>query len=474
MSQPTDGTFVAASQHAPVTEGRSRLAIASVLMALALVVLDASIVNVALPTLSRSLQVTAATSVLVVSAYQAALVMALLPCAALGESLGYRRVFIGGVAVFTFASGLCAAAPTLSCLVGARFIQGLGAAAVMALGVSLLRTVVPSHKLGIAIGWNALVVALISAAGPTIGAVLLSLASWPWLFAVNLPVGMLVLGAALALPEERGSGRPLDWLSTALNMMAFGLLVVGAESLPRAPVLAGLLLVGGALTLIIMVRREAPKAAPLIPLDLLSNRSFSVSVIASICCFTGQAAGLIALPFYLQHTLGLSLLATGLYITPWPLMAAVAAWLAGRFARPSSTAWLCAVGCACLSAGLYAACAWPLPGTTAGIVPIIMLCGLGFGLFQVTNNRNMFLSAPLERSGAAGGLQSVARLTGQTGGVMLATLLFSAMPLEAAPRICLAMGAILTLTAGLISMLHPKAPKSVAPSITRRQKSKGV
>lgn len=85
---------------------------------------------------------------------------------------------------------------------------------------------------------------------------------------------------------------------------------------------------------------------------------------------------------------------------------------------------------------------------------MVMLCGFGFGLFQVTNNRNMFLAAPLERSGAAGGLQSVARLLGQTAGVVLATLLFSALPVEAAPRICLGGGAILTLAAGLISTLH--------------------
>lgn len=462
MSRPPDASFVGVAQPSPATKGQSRLAIASILMALALVVLDASIVNVALPTLSRSLEVTAAASVLVVTAYQTALVMALLPCAALGESLGYRRVFLGGVALFTLASGLCAAAPTLAWLVAARFIQGLGAAAVMALGVALLRTVVPSHKLGVAIGWNALVVALASAAGPTLGALVLSLASWPWLFAVNLPVGMLVLAAALAIPNERGSARALDWWSMALNITAFGLLVVGAESLPRFPDLAGLLLVGGVLTLIVMVRREAPKARPLVPFDLLVDRSFRLSVIASVCCFTGQAAGLIALPFYLQHSLGLSPLEVGFYITPWPLMAAVAAWLAGRFARPGATGWLCAVGCACLSAGLGAAGAWPLAGAPAGIVPIVMLCGLGFGLFQVTNNRNMFLSAPFERSGAAGGLQSIARLTGQTAGVVFATLLFGALPLQTAPRMCLAMGALLTLTAGLISTLHPKSPRDTA------------
>lgn len=461
MTRSPDQAFTLEAAPLPAAPPRrAALAIASVLTALVLVVLDASIVNVALPTLSRSLQVTAAASVLVVTAYQAALVMALLPCAALGERLGYRRVFIGGVMVFTLASGLCAAAPTLPWLVGARFLQGLGAASVMALGVALLRTVVPPERLGAAIGWNALVVALTSAAGPTVGATILSLGAWPWLFAVNLPLGLMVLGAALALPDRGGSARPPNWGSMALNMLAFGLLIAGVEVLPRFADLAVLLLVGGALSLIVLVRCEASKPAPLIPLDLLGDRSFRLSVLASICCFTGQAAGLVVLPFYLQHTVGLSPFQAGLYITPWPLMAAVAAWLTGRLARPGWTAWLCAAGCAALSAGLYAAAIWPLAPAPARIVPILMVCGLGFGLFQVSNNRNMFLSAPVARSGAAGGLQGMARLVGQTSGVLVVTLLFSGAASAGAPRIGLAFGAALTLAAGLLSLLHAKAPRA--------------
>ena len=127
-------------------EPRRTVAIASVLAAMVLVVLDAAIANVALPTIARSLQVTPAMSVWVITAYQTALVMALLPCAALGESLGYRRVFTAGVALFTAASVLCALSPSLPWLVAARFLQGLGGAAVMALGVALLRVVVPHRR----------------------------------------------------------------------------------------------------------------------------------------------------------------------------------------------------------------------------------------------------------------------------------------------------------------------------------------
>ncbi len=434
---------------------RRRLtAIACVLAATVLVVLDAAITNVALPTIAHALQVTAAASVWVVTAYQMALVMALLPCAALGESLGYRRVFTGGVMLFTAASVLCACSPGAEWLVAARFVQGLGGAAVMALGVALLRFVVPQNQLGAALGWNALVIALSSAAGPTIGATILSVASWPWLFAVNLPVGAVVLLAARALPGGTGTARRLDLASVALNAGAFAALVVGTDQLPTRPDLAIGLLVAAALALLGLIRREMPKPAPLIPLDLLRAPTFRISVIASVCCFTGQMAALVALPFYLQHGLGQDDFTTGLYMTPWPLATAAAAPLAGRLATRVSTAWLCAAGGVCLAMGLAAASLWPLHRSLLPLVPFTVLCGAGFGLFQVSNNRNMFLAAPRERSGAAGGMQGTARLMGQTAGALTMTLLFTLTSSEAGPRIGLAFGAAMTLVAGLVSALR--------------------
>lgn len=439
---------------AQLREPQRTFAIAAVLAALVLVVLDAAIANVALPTIAGALQVTPARSVWIVTAYQMALVMALLPCAALGESLGHRRVFTAGVALFTAASVLCALSPSLPWLVAARLLQGLGGAAVMALGVALLRCVVPQRMLGAAIGWNALAVALASAAGPTLGALILAGASWPWLFAVKLPLGAVVLLTARALPQRPGTGRRLDLVSVALNAGVFGSLISGAELLPARPVLAAALLATAALGLAALVRRELRKEVPLIPLDLLRSGSFRVSVVASISCFAGQAASLVALPFYLRHELGQSALMTGLYMTPWPLTVALTAPLAGRLADRVAAAWLCVAGGACLALGLAAASLWPLRGDPQPLVPLTMLCGVGFGLFQVSNNRNLFLSAPRERSGAAGGMQGTARLTGQTAGAILMTLLFTLSSAAAAPRIGLGIGAALTLAAGLVSALR--------------------
>lgn len=433
---------------------RRTLAIACVLAGLVLVVLDAVMTNVALPALARSLHVTPAEAVRVVTAYQMALVMTLLPCAALGERLGYRRVYAAGVALFVSASLLCAFAPSLSSLVLARFIQGVGGAAIMSLAVALLRSVVPQRQLGRAIGWSALVVALSSAAGPTIGALVLSIAGFRWLFAVNIPVGALVLLATRALPHVPGTAQKLDVVSVALNAGAFAALVAGAELMPERMAGASLLLAAAALGMFALVRRELPRQAPMIPLDLLREPSFRISVIASVCCFIGQGAAMVSLPFYLQNGLGMDALRTGLLMTPWPLTVALVAPIAGRLASHISGAWLCALGGGLLAVGLASVALCPLHGRPLALVSLLALCGMGFGLFQVLNNRNMFLSAPLARSGAAGGMQGTARLTGQTIGALVTTLLFTMTPMEVAPRIGLGIAAVVTLLAGLVSTLR--------------------
>lgn len=160
---------------------------------------------------------------------------------------------------------------------------------------------------------------------------------------------------------------------------------------------------------------------------------------------------MVSLPFYLQHALAQDALHTGLLITPWPLSVALVAPWGGRLANRLSGAWLCVVGASLLAIGLSAAAVWPLRGQPSALVPIVAVCGAGFGIFQVANNRNMLLSAPQERSGAAGGMQGTARLAGQTIGGLLMTFLFTVSSSELAPRIGLAGAACVTLVAALIS-----------------------
>lgn len=430
---------------------RRKRAVASVLAGMALVVLDAAIANIALPTIAVSFRIEPSSAVRVVTAYQLGLIMMLLPAAAIGESYGYRRIFIAGAAVFTAASVLCALSPSMNWLLAARFAQGVGGAGVMSLGIALLRFVVPCHRLGAAIGWNALTVALSSAAGPTLGAVILSFGPWPWIFAVNLPIGASVLVTARALPRTRVTGRPLDLASAAISASMFAAFVFGAEYVQSNPVKAFAFFSGAGLMTVILVRREAHRTDPLIPLDLLSRSSFRVSVIASVLCFAGQTAALVALPFYLQYAFDLSPLMTAFYLSPWPLAVAVTAPLAGKLSDLIQPALLRLIGGILLAIGMGLTCLAPVQNRPLTVGVYMLLCGVGFSLFNVSNNRSMFMSAPHERSAAAGGLQGVARLTGQMLGAVLMASLFGTHQSDTASRIGLTTAALLSLAAGAVS-----------------------
>ena len=435
---------------------KSALATLAIFATLVLVVVDGAVANLALPTLARTFSISPADSIWVVTGYQMALVMALLPAAALGESRGHRRIFTGGVALFTVASVLCCLAPSLPWLVAARFLQGIGGAAVMGLAVALLRFLYPPERLGRALGWFAMTIALSSAAGPAIGAAILSWANWRWLFAINLPVGLLVLLASRGLPRPAGSARKFDRISAGLNGAVFGPLVLGVDRMAVNPGQGAGLIVLALVALAVLIRRELPQPAPLVPLDLLRRRGFALPVVASVCCFTGQMAGTVALPFYLQQGLGFTAADTGLYMTPWPLAVALTGPLVGRLADRVSSGLLCATGGLCLAAGLLLASIGPLLSLVAGTI----LCGVGFGLFQTPNNRSMLLAAPRERSGAAGGMQGTARLSGQTAGALVMTLLFALVPAGVAPRWGLTIGAVFALAAAGVSALRIRASSS--------------
>jgi DHA2 family multidrug resistance protein-like MFS transporter len=430
------------------------IAVFAVLSAMTLVVLDAGIVNVALPALGSALGRSAATSLLVVTAYQAGLIMALLPTGALGERFGHRRVFASGVGLFAVASAVCALSPTFEWLVAARWLQGLGGGAIMSLGVALLRFTVPKGRLGAAIGWNALVVALASAAAPNLGAAMISMAPWQGLFAINLPLAAAALWATRSLPPSPQGSEPLDATSITLSALSFGLLILSAGLASFRAALGAAAFGAGALALVLLVRRETPKRAPLLPLDLLGSRSFRLSVMASVSCFTAQSAGLLALAFLLQQGFSLPITTAGLYLSAWPMSVALTALAAGRLADRAPTAWLCAIGGALLAAGLAGAAACRPGGEVSLLLPFACLAGVGFGLFQSPNNRNMFLSAPPERSGAAGAAQGSARVIGQTLGALLMSLLLTLLPAETAATVALALSSGLALSAGAMSLVR--------------------
>jgi DHA2 family multidrug resistance protein-like MFS transporter len=400
-------------------------AVASVGLALFMTVLDSAIANVALPVIARDFGAPPADSIWIVNAYQLAIVTTLLPLASIGEKVGFRRVYLVGLAVFTIASLACSLSHNLGLLTAARALQGLGAAGVMSVNGGLIRFIWPTRMLGRGIGLNAMVISVSAAVGPSVASAILALGPWPWLFAVNIPIGLAALAlASRALPENPRSGRPFDGFSALLNAGAFGLIILGVDmiSRTRSKIGGALELAVGLLFGFILVRREWPMRRPLVPFDLLRDRIFALSVATSIASFAAQLLAFVSLPFRFENTLHYNQVQTGLLMTPWPVAVGVLAPIAGWLSDRLSTAVLCAIGLVLFAAGLLALAFLPPHPTVLDIGWRMALCGAGFGIFQAPNNRMMLSSAPRERAGAAGGMLGTARLTGQTSGAVLTAI----------------------------------------------------
>jgi DHA2 family multidrug resistance protein-like MFS transporter len=438
------------------------LSLVTIWFAMTLAVLDGAIANVALPTIARQLVAPADEAIWIVNAYQLTIVVSLLPMAAIGEMIGYRRVFLAGVALFTAGSLACALADSLPILVAARAFQGIGAAGIMSQNGALLRFTFPATMLGRAVGLNALVVSAGAALGPTIASGILALGSWQWLFAINVPLGVvtLLIGGG-SLPDNPKSGA-FDLVGTVLNVLMFGLGFVGLDLLTRNEnVWAGSgMLIAGAVAGIALVRRSLSQPHPLVPFDLLRNPVFSLSVATSVASFAAQMLAFVSLPFFFEGVLHRSQVETGLLMTPWPVAVGLGAPIAGRLADSVSAAILGSSGLVVLAIGLALLALLPGDASTFDICWRMAVCGLGFGFFQAPNNRTMLSSAPRARTGAAGGMLATARLSGQTIGATLAAIAFR---LAANPEpLALSTAAVLAafaaiLSAGRIDRVKPKS-----------------
>ncbi|GAA6119696.1 MFS transporter [Acidovorax sp. FG27] len=406
-----------------------------IILGLTLAVLDSSIVNLALPGIARELNANASQAIWVVNAYQIAALVLLLPLAALGDRLGYRRVYLVGMAVFVLASVGAMVASSLSALIAARALQGAGAAGVMSVNAALVRLIYPRSVLGRGVALNSLVVAGATMAGPSVAAAILSVATWPWLFALNLPLGAFTLWRGRrALPgNPRNSagagGPPISAVDVVLNIAMFTLIFIGGERLGvRADAAQGaggaglsgwLLLAAGLAVGAIFLRRQWRLQAPLFPVDLLRIPVFALSMGSSVSAFCAQMLAFLALPFLLLEVHGRSHIEAGLLITVWPLAIVLVAPVAGRLIGRYADGALGGAGMAIFAAGLLALAFLPVHAASADIAWRMALCGAGFALFQSPNNHTIVTTAPLHRSGAASGMLGTARLTGQTLGAVL-------------------------------------------------------
>ncbi len=410
---------------------RRNWAVATIALGLTMAVMDGAIANVALPTIAQDLHASPAFSIWIVNGYQLAVTISLLPLAALGEIIGYRRVYIAGLALFTVASLFCALSHTLVLLTIARVVQGFGASGIMSVNSALVRYTYPQKRLGRGISINALVVAIAAAVGPTIASAILSIGTWPYLFAVNIPFGIaaLIIGTR-ALPHTPRGSHAFEWPSAILSAITFGIGITAIDSLGHGerPMLYLSEFAISVAAGVWLVRRQFGVKSPLLPIDLLSIPIFTLSICTSIASFCGQILAFVALPFYLRQRFGYSAVEIGLLITPWPIAIVFAAPLSGKLLDRYSAGLLGGIGLVLFGSGLCALGFLPTHPDKFDVIWRMAVSGFGFGLFQSPNNRTMIAAAPRERSGGASGMLGTARLVGQTVGAAFVALFLARWP----------------------------------------------
>lgn len=438
-------------------------AIITIALGIMMAVLDGTITNVALPTIAHELNASPASSIWIINAYQIAIVTSLLTLSFLGDMFGYRRIYQYGLVVFIISSLLCALSRSLEMLTLMRILQGFGGAALMSVNTALIRMIYPQRQLGRGMGINSLIVAASAAAGPTLAAAILSVATWHWLFLINVPIGIAALVLALRYlpPNPHKSQQRFDLPSAVMNALTFGLLITALGHYAQGNVdwilaaqLVALLVVGTA-----FVRRQLKLPVPLLPIDLLRIPIFSLSIGTSICSFCAQMLALVSLPFYMQTTLGYSEVQTGLLLTPWPLATMVVAPLSGYLVERIHAGLLGGIGLAILACGLFGLAWLPANPSDLDIIWRMILCGAGFGLFQSPNNHTIISAAPRNRSGGASGMLGTARLLGQSTGAALVALMFTHFS-HVGEHLSLLLAAILAAVAALVSLLRMSKDKA--------------
>lgn len=390
-------------------------------------VLDGSIANTALPTIARELHTSAAESIWVVNGFQIAVTMTILAFAGIGSARGIAGVYRFGIGLFTLGSFACAISHTFALLVASRVLQGVGAAAIMAIAPALNRAIFPRNQLGTALGISAVVVATSAAAGPTIGGAILHFLPWPWLFAVNIPLGIFdVLYSLRMLPKTPGTGARIDGWSMLLSAAGLGGLIYGIDGFARhEPGWLIALTIGASLAALAgFGLRQGRLAQPMLALSLFRSPVFTLSTITSTATYMSQGLAYVSLPFFFQSALGRSPFESGLLLTLWPVAVAIVAPLAGRLSDRYSAGVLSTIGLTvmALGTGLYAA----LPAHPADLDIVLRgaICGVGFGFFQSPNNRELLGSSPAKDSASASGILATVRLFGQTLGAALVAIVF--------------------------------------------------
>lgn len=430
-------------------------ALAAVGSGVLLSTIDGSIVNISLGTLVAAFNSNLNVVEWVVLAYLLTITCLLLLMGRLGDMFGKRRVYTAGFVIFTAASVLCGLAPGVGWLIAFRVLQAVGAAMIQAVGPALLITAFPPRERGTALGAIGSFVAVGILIGPALGGLLLRYVGWEAIFFVNLPVG--IVGTWLVLrsiaPDQPGAkGQVFDVVGALLLMASvFGLLLALTEgpiwgwSDPRIYGMLALFAAAGAG----FVAWELRFPQPMISLGMFRKAVFSLNLLAGFVLFVGLAFNLLLTPLFLQFVYGFDLQATGLTLMALPLTLSLSSPFSGRLSDKIGPRALTIAGLAIAAVALGGISLTTATTPLAQLVALLMLLGVGVGLFQSPNNSTVLGNAPPEALGVASGLLAVMRTLGQTAGIAIAGAIWSSQvialagpvsPITSAPPEALAGG----------------------------------
>ena len=429
--------------------GRERARVMAAVMTTTLMgVFDGTMIGIALPAMPSAMQIPANVAVWFANGYLLSAAMTLAIFAALATRVGYRPVFLAGLAIFTLTSIGCALARTPELLIGMRILQGIGGAATLSIAPAILRSVFPGRLLGRILGLHALLIACSSAIGPVLGGAILDTFSWQWLFAINIIPGSIALLLAFrSLPRKTSSASaPFDAAGAVLSATFLGAAVMAANSLASAG--WGILALASGLTFIWHIRRTRN---PLLPPVIFRNSRFTLAALTSLASFVSQGITFIALPFLFQSAYGFSPVASALLFTPWPIGIVLVAPHAGRWADSLSAPLISTLGLMIFVLGLILLATLPASPAAWDICLRSLVCGVGFGCFQSPNNREMLSNVSREYSSYGSGVLSIARTFGQCLGAAVVGVLLAVAP-QAAVHLALWIAVAASATAVTFSV----------------------
>ncbi len=408
----------------------SRWTLLIVSVGLFMVVLDNLVVNVALPSIHRDLGASIQALEWTVNAYVLSYAVFLLTGAALGDRFGRKRMFTGGIALFTLASAAAAVAPSTGTLIAARAVQGLGAAIVTPLTLTLLADAFPPQRRGVAIGvWSA-VSGVAVALGPLVGGAVIQLASWHWIFWINVPIGLVLAPLSVArLAESRGPSRRLDMRGLALASSGlFGIVygLVRSQSLGWTSTEVLTALIAGAALVVAFIAYELRTNDPMLPMGFFAKRSFAVTNVISLAMYFGMFGSIFFLSQYIQDVLHNSPLHAGIKLLVWTGASLVVSPLAGYFSEKIGSRLFMVAGLAlqALALGWLATEASVHQSYTSMIAPFV-LAGAGMALVFAPSANAVLSSVRAQQAGQASGATNAIRELGGVLGIAVMATVFT-------------------------------------------------